>query len=736
MIRTFKFLAFALVGLAIACYAIADSRLVFGAIMLFLGAVGVALTELRAGRALPRPIILGLVALALANAAYAASSGRLSVSAFSEFVTYLQVIKLFDRRRSRDYAQLLSLATFQIIGAMLTSNALLVGFLLLLFVPGITLCAALQQVFAAADESRAPEHARGRGARARRDLLAVSAICTIAALLGGAAAFLFVPRGLGAQRMGEWGNVSLGQTTAFTDSVTLGVGGLISESQAEVLDLAVTNRLGQSIGSADRIFYLRGAVLDTYDDGRWTLGTDRTFTRQHVIENVAANVGGRRPSDADISAKITIRNASERVGYIFTIWRPNQIILHDPGGFIELGPHGIIRRDSPTGKYEYTIRCDTNGRGPERTAEPARERSAYSPRIQALADDVLTAAGIDPDPATRPPESDEQAARALESYLRLNYGYTLEITAAPAGRDATEYFLFTSREGHCEYFASALASMCRAVGIEARVVTGYVAAEFIEGASQYVVRESNAHAWVEAPLSRSRWTTLDATPPADLTRIHKPALGPLARVRRAFDSIELAWIHGVVGFDEKSRAAVLGSRPVNPRRIEERMADFNLRMSVGGLSLAARAARNALLTFAGVALIGLGLSVVVSTLRTRWRVMRAIRAARRVDPTIGVPVQDAGLFARLQALLARKGRPRPVWMGALDHANQVAAEDPAAAPATDLVRLYYAARFGRKTIDAAETTRARRALDALRRTMARRPSPRRTRVRKPPSDRS
>jgi transglutaminase-like putative cysteine protease len=525
--------------------------------------------------------------------------------------------------------------------------------------------------------------------------------------------------------MGEWGNVSIGQTTAFTDSVTLGVGGLISESQAEVLDLAVTNRLGQNIGSADRIFYLRGAVLDTYDDGRWTLGADRTFTRQHVIEDVAANVGGRRPSDADVSARVTIRNASERLGYLFTIWRPNQIILHDPGGFIELGPHSVIRRDSPTGKYEYTIRCDTSGRGPARSADLARQRSAYSRRIQTLADEILTRAGIDPEPATRSPDADEQAARALESHLRLNYAYTLEITAAPAGRDATEHFLFTSREGHCEYFASALASMCRAVGIEARVVTGYVAAEFLEGASKYVVRESNAHAWVEVPLSRGQWVTLDATPPADLTRIHQPTLGPLARIRRAFDSIELAWIHGVVGFDERSRASVLGRQPVNPRRIEERMADFNLRMSVGGLSLATRAARNALLTFGGVALIGFGLSIVISTLRTRWRVMRAIRAARRVDPTIGVPVQDAGLFARLQAILAQKGRPRPTWMGALDHAAMIAKEDPSAPPAPDLVRLYYTARFGGHPINAAQSKSARRALQSIRLAMVRKPRPRR-----------
>lgn len=723
MTRLSRFVTYALVGLAILCYAIADSRPAFALVMLALGAVGIALTERRGSRGLPRVAILALVALALANAAHAATTARLTVSEFSEFVTFLQVIKLFDKRRARDYAQLLALAVFQVIGALLTSNALAVGAMLIVFVPGVALGAALQQIAAAAEHApaRAP-HARGHNAR--RHLITVAAACALGATLGGVVAFLFVPRGLGSRRMGDWGNVSLGQTTAFTDEVNLGVGGLISESQTEVLDLAVTNRVGQDIGSHDRIFYLRGAVLDTYDAGRWTLNAERTFTRHFVDPRTAWPLGGR-PNDADTNARITIRNASERVGYLFSIWHPTQILLHDPGGVIETGPHGIIRRDSATGKYEYTIRADTSGRASPRTTEQRRERTVYSDRIRDLADQILEDARIEPDPDARPPSDDELAVRALESHLRGNYGYTLDITAAPPGRDATEHFLFTRREGHCEYFASALASMCRAVGIEARVVTGYIAVEYVEGAAKYVVRESNAHAWVEAPLDRGRWITADATPPAALSEVHRPRSGLIARARRFIDSVELAWIHGIVGFDERSRAAVLGQQPLNPARIEQRVADFNLRMSVGGLSLAARAARNAVLTFAGVVLIGLGVSAILSVARSRLRTARTARIKRSRPDAAHAPADVARLFEHLESTLARKGHPRPAWTGALAHADRVAKADAAATQAPEIVRLYYAARFGGAPPQPHALRNARRALQSIRRMMVReKPSPR------------
>jgi transglutaminase-like putative cysteine protease len=61
-----------------------------------------------------------------------------------------------------------------------------------------------------------------------------------------------------------------------------------------------------------------------------------------------------------------------------------------------------------------------------------------------------------------------------------------------------------------------MVALCRSVGINARMVAGYLAAEFDASTGRYIVRESNAHAWVEAELGTDRWRRYDPTPPATL----------------------------------------------------------------------------------------------------------------------------------------------------------------------------------------------------------------------------
>lgn len=697
MSRVFKGLAFSLALLAILCYAIADGRPVFGAAMITVGLIGIWLTESKTRRPLPRVVILTLVAIALANAAWAATSGSLTVSAFSEFVTYLQVIKLFDRRRARDFAQLLALAVFQVIGAILTSNSLAVGAIMLVFVPSIAVCAALQQVFAASESAPGPWTSHARGEHAPRDLVLVSTVCTAGAILGGVAAFLLIPRGLGTQRMGEWGNVSLGQTTSFTDSVTLGVGGLITESQAEVLDLEVTDGFGRNLGGHDKIYYLRGAALERYQNGRWAPAQGEAPSRVQLESDRYFLVGGV-PATITHKARITLRNAAERSGYLFALWQPSRVTFIGNRGLLEIGANGVLRRDSSPGRFDYLVESIVDTPMRLRESETAREREVLSLRAAELADRVLEDAGIEPDPSVRERADDFRAAKELERYLRATYGYTLDILAPRGGGDPIDYFLFESREGHCEYFASALTAMCRAAGIRSRVVTGYVAAEFSDGSGRYIVRESNAHAWVEAVVGEGRWMTLDATPPADLTRIHSPSLSPLARLRRFFDAIELAWIDGVVGFDEQRRAEVVGVQPMNPRTVEDRMADMNVRVSAGGISLVARAIRNGLLVFIGLCLVLGGLALILRTLHRRFALRRMLRIAQRAQPGLESTLAGASFFADLQTLLASRGRGRPVWQGALKHASDVEKDIGEPAKLSALVRLYYQARFGRHPI--------------------------------------
>jgi len=101
-------------------------------------------------------------------------------------------------------------------------------------------------------------------------------------------------------------------------------------------------------------------------------------------------------------------------------------------------------------------------------------------------------------------------ATALESYLR-EIKYNELIAAPPAGQDGVDYFLFDAREGYCDYYASAMAVMARAVGIPARVAAGYSQGEYNPDTGVYRVREKDAHAWVEVYFPRYGWVEFEPT---------------------------------------------------------------------------------------------------------------------------------------------------------------------------------------------------------------------------------
>lgn len=102
--------------------------------------------------------------------------------------------------------------------------------------------------------------------------------------------------------------------------------------------------------------------------------------------------------------------------------------------------------------------------------------------------------------------------RAIAGQLGRGYQYALTFSRTP-GRDPLLDFLETHRQGHCEYFASALALLARAVGVPTRVIGGYAVLERNTLGGYFIVREKHAHAWVEAWLDGT-WVTVDPTPPA------------------------------------------------------------------------------------------------------------------------------------------------------------------------------------------------------------------------------
>src|SRR5206468_402022 len=101
---------------------------------------------------------------------------------------------------------------------------------------------------------------------------------------------------------------------------------------------------------------------------------------------------------------------------------------------------------------------------------------------------------------------------AVTNYLQHNYRYTLDLPRVPSGRDPVDWFLFDVKTGYCEQFATAETLMLRSLGIPARLATGYATGDYDPILNQAVVREHDAHAWVEVWFSGHGWVPVDPTP--------------------------------------------------------------------------------------------------------------------------------------------------------------------------------------------------------------------------------
>jgi transglutaminase-like putative cysteine protease len=148
-----------------------------------------------------------------------------------------------------------------------------------------------------------------------------------------------------------------------------------------------------------------------------------------------------------------------------------------------------------------------------------------------------------------------ERAQRLERHLMEKYSYTLDFV----GRETTtpiEDFLFRYRSGHCELFASAMVLMLRSQGIPARLVTGFLGGEYNPFEGYTMVRNENAHAWVEAYVPDLGWRVFDPTPAAG-----RPASGEEGALRflqQAWDFIEFRWDRYVLTFGLYDQLRILG----------------------------------------------------------------------------------------------------------------------------------------------------------------------------------
>ncbi|MEW6202670.1 MAG: transglutaminaseTgpA domain-containing protein [bacterium] len=115
----------------------------------------------------------------------------------------------------------------------------------------------------------------------------------------------------------------------------------------------------------------------------------------------------------------------------------------------------------------------------------------------------------------------------LKQFLTKNYQYDLDTPPAPRGKDVVEHFLFNSRRGYCEHFASAFTLLARSVGIPSRLVTGFNPGRYNPITGYFEVFGTDAHAWTELYFSPVGWITFDATPAGPEGALYAKEITPL-----------------------------------------------------------------------------------------------------------------------------------------------------------------------------------------------------------------
>jgi len=263
--------------------------------------------------------------------------------------------------------------------------------------------------------------------------------------------------------------------------------------------------------------------------------------------------------------------------------------------------------------------------------------------------------------------------RALQMFRAEQFYYTLE--PPTLGEDMVDEFLFETRRGFCEHYASAFTVLMRAADVPARVVVGYQGGELNDVGSYYVVRQSDAHAWSEVWLAGRGWVRVDPTAAVAPSRVEagissalEPSELPGFLRRRGLSMFDYARLRASVAWDYANVAWdrwVLGFNP-------ERQLELLSRFGLGDWQR---------MVFALTALIAVFMGLV------GLLVLRQARAAMPKDEALR-------LWKRATRVLAARGLPQAPYEGPRDYAARVARERPElAAVMAPLVRAYLAVRY-------------------------------------------
>lgn len=636
------------------------------------------------------------------------------VGALAHLIVFLAAVKLLQVKSDRDWVFLYLISFFEVLlAAGLSLSPVFLVTLAVYLLCGLNSVIAFEIRKAKRNlrvtetrllvppDSSAFRHLTRQGKRKRH--IETRRLPIVALVLLGLIFALALPLFLVAPRTGSSaisrGGAGLTNLIGFSESVALGQLGSLKRNDQVVMHV----RIEEPAAENDRDLRWRGVALDEFTGRGWRKSIEARRFEQKTSDKGFFQLGATEALHHLATQTIFLEPIDTPV--LFTA--PRVVALQGPFPFIRVDGEGSIQsRYHDLDRLIYKAFSDTSEPDPDplrRDSEPYPLTFArylqLPPAVDERIGNLARAMIVNAHAGNR-----YDVAKAIESQLRSDYGYTLELKAG--GEDPLADFLFNVRAGHCEYFSTSMAVMLRTQGIAARVVNGFLTGEYNDAAGAYTVRESDAHSWVEVYFPETNsWVTFDPTPAAGKNEPQRAGLA--ARLGKYAEALDLFWVQYVVGYDkqeQRSLATSLHNRLFDYRRaIPEELAELE---------------RTYPRLWRKVVLVAIALPIIVvlglllrRVKRLGWRRGLGIR----VDESVGTR-SAVEFYERLTMLLAARGITRAPDQTPLEFATGVGMSE-----VVHITQAYNNVRYGDQTLSASELKRIEEILSGLEREQIRTP---------------
>lgn len=632
-------------------------------------------------------------------------SNEIVIAAFlGRVILVLSVIKLLQKKSNKDWVFLYLISFFEVLlaaGLSISPLYLLSFILFLVTIICATVVFEIKKTSQSTSKkfdikedplSATKENLFNKISFFKLPKLTIALLCLMIAIA--APVFYLLPRvasaGFGSESKG------LSGFSGFSDSVTLGAIGSLKQSDEIVMRVRVEKINEKKFGS----LHWRGVALDSFDNKIWSKSKNVITeivdkgNRDFFIVDYSANKN-------DLTAQTVYLEPLDST-VMFGLASPTavqagfQSIIKDSEGSLNFLQTSFERKT-------YKVFSDETLPGIDALRADDKKYSSQDNRYLELPADIDERIARFTDELVGQATSRYDKANIIENYLQNNLGYTLEMRAS--GEQPLADFLFNIREGHCEYFATAMAVMLRTQGVATRIVNGFQEGDYNETADVYVVRQRNAHSWVEVYFPEEDvWVPFDPTPFAGQND-GTISLGVFEKFNNYVEALETFWIQYFVSYDNQEQRSLFRtaknsfsefqagfSDSVNKYQqkfsewLKEVRGDYGLLESIKAVGL------GALYLITGVFII---LVLIWSYRKTvKFELWRKIFFWTKRNNEITI----IEFYERMQKILVNKGLIRPPHQTPLEFALEINIPE-----AIYITKKYNHVRFGEENLSNDET---------------------------------